>query len=141
MARITVEDCIDKLPSRFELVLVASNRARKLHSGEKPTVEIDNDKNTVVALREIAEETIHIEEMKKNLIEDYQTVSLSEEEEEIILENSYQEEDENFDLNKENHSLFSNEESKVDFLKDNNEISNDSDIDNNNANSESEILK
>ena len=79
--------------------------------------------------------------MKKNLIEDYQTVSLSEEEEEIILENSYQEEDENFDLNKENHSLFSNEESKVDFLKDNNEISNDSDIDNNNANSESEILK
>ena len=45
MARITVEDCIDKFPSRFELVLVASSRARKLHSGEEPTVEIDNDKN------------------------------------------------------------------------------------------------
>ena len=44
MARITVEDCIDKFPSRFELVLVASNRARKLYSGENPTVEIDNDK-------------------------------------------------------------------------------------------------
>ena len=54
MARITVEDCIDKFPSRFELVLVASNRARKLYSGENPTVEIDNDKNTVIALREIA---------------------------------------------------------------------------------------
>ena len=44
MARITVEDCIDKFPSRFELVLVASNRARKLYSGENPTVDIDNDK-------------------------------------------------------------------------------------------------
>ena len=65
MARITVEDCIDKLPSRFELVLVASNRARKLHSGETPTIEKNNDKNTVIALREIAEETIPIEEMKK----------------------------------------------------------------------------
>jgi DNA-directed RNA polymerase, omega subunit len=58
MARITVEDCIDKFDSRFELVLVASNRARKLHSGEEPTVERDNDKNTVIALREIADETI-----------------------------------------------------------------------------------
>ena len=61
MARITVEDCIDKFPSRFELVLVASNRARKLHSGEDPTVEIDNDKNTVIALREIAAGTVTLE--------------------------------------------------------------------------------
>ena len=53
MARITVEDCIDKFPSRFELVLVASNRARKLHSGETTLLEKDNDKNTVIALREI----------------------------------------------------------------------------------------
>ena len=139
MARITVEDCIDKLPSRFELVLVASNRARKLHSGEKPTVEIDNDKNTVVALREIAEETIPIEELKNNLIKDYQTVSLSEEEEELSLENSYHEEDDNIGSDEENQSLVYNEESEVNFLKDNNEISND--IDNNNSNSESEILK
>ena len=95
MARITVEDCIDKLPSRFELVLVASNRARKLHSGESPTVEKDNDKNTVIALREIADETIPIEEMKKNLVEEYQTVSLSEEEEELSLENSEEEENDN----------------------------------------------
>ena len=54
MARITVEDCIDKFPSRFELVLVASQRARKLYSGETSTLEKDNDKNTVIALREIA---------------------------------------------------------------------------------------
>ena len=75
MARITVEDCIDKFESRFELVLVASNRARKLHSGENPTIEKDNDKNTVIALREIADETINIDDMKNSLVEEYQTVS------------------------------------------------------------------
>ena len=80
MARITVEDCIDKFPSRFELVLVASNRARKLHSGEDPTVEIDNDKNTVIALREIAEETITVENLKNDLIEEYQTTTFAEDE-------------------------------------------------------------
>ena len=80
MARITVEDCIDKFPSRFELVLVASNRARKLHSGEDPTVEIDNDKNTVIALREIAEETITAENLKNDLIEEYQTTTFTEDE-------------------------------------------------------------
>ena len=63
MARITVEDCIDKFESRFELVLVASQRARKLHSGEEPTIERDNDKNTVIALREIADSTISKEEI------------------------------------------------------------------------------
>lgn len=81
MARITVEDCIDKFESRFELVLVASNRARKLHSGENPTVDKDNDKPTVIALREIAEETVTIESLKSKLIEEYQTVSPLEEEE------------------------------------------------------------
>ena len=68
MARITVEDCIDKFPSRFELVLVASNRARKLHSGENPTVEKDNDKNTVIALREIAEENIKVNELTESAV-------------------------------------------------------------------------
>ena len=81
MARITVEDCIDKFDSRFELVLVASNRARKLHSGDAPTVEKDNDKNTVIALREIADETISADEFKQSLVEEYQTVSPIDEEE------------------------------------------------------------
>ena len=80
MARITVEDCIDKFPSRFELVLVASNRARKLYTGESPTVEIDNDKNTVIALREIAEETITREQLKNDLIQEYQTNTFGEDE-------------------------------------------------------------
>ena len=81
MARITVEDCIDKFPSRFELVLIASNRARKLYTGENPTVEIDNDKNTVIALREIAEETLTKEQLKNDLIEEYQSSTFIEDEE------------------------------------------------------------
>jgi len=81
MARITVEDCIDKFESRFELVLVASNRARKLHSGESPTVEKDNDKPTVIALREIADESLPIDSLKDKLIQEYQTVSPLDEEE------------------------------------------------------------
>ena len=89
MARITVEDCIDKFPSRFELVLVASNRARKLHSGESTTLDKDNDKNTVIALREIAEETLTIDVLKNDLIEEYQTATFSEDEElDEIIENS-----------------------------------------------------
>ena len=81
MARITVEDCIDKFESRFELVLVASNRARKLHSGENSTIEKDNDKPTVIALREIADETLSIDFLKDKLIEEYQTVSPLDEDE------------------------------------------------------------
>ena len=91
MARITVEDCIDKFPSRFELVLIASNRARKLYSGENPTVEIDNDKNTVIALREIAEETLTVENLKNNLIEEYQTSTFAEDEDINELEDNSKE--------------------------------------------------
>ena len=80
MARITVEDCIDKFPSRFELVLVASNRARKLYAGENAKVEIDNDKNTVIALREIAEEALTTQQLKNDLIEEYQTNTFGEDE-------------------------------------------------------------
>ena len=98
MARITVEDCIDKFPSRFELVLVASNRARKLHSGETPTVEKDNDKNTVIALREIAEETIPSDQLKNDLIEEYQTNTFSEDEDiNEIEDNSSDSQSENND--------------------------------------------
>ena len=95
MARITVEDCIDKFPSRFELVLIASNRARKLYAGENPTVEIDNDKNTVIALREIAEETMTKEQLKNDLIEEYQTNTFSEDEEINEIEDNSDEGEEN----------------------------------------------
>ena len=63
MARVTVEDCIDKVDSPYELVLVAKERATQLNAGIEPTIERDNDKNTVIALREIAEETIKVPDL------------------------------------------------------------------------------
>ena len=132
MARITVEDCIDKFPSRFELVLVASNRARKLYSGENPTVEIDNDKNTVIALREIAEETLTTEQLKNDLIEEYQTSTFSEDEEiNEIEDNSVESEVEDNELNnteiEENNEDPNNssENTNIDTAQDNLENSSD----------------
>ena len=68
MARVTVEDCVDKIPNRFELVLLAAQRARNLSRGEELTVARDDDKNPVVALREIAEETVPLEKLELDLI-------------------------------------------------------------------------
>jgi DNA-directed RNA polymerase subunit omega len=72
MARVTVEDCIDKVENRFELVLLASHRARMISSGAQITVDRDNDKNPVVALREIADETISPGDLKEDLIHSLQ---------------------------------------------------------------------
>ena len=72
MARVTVEDCVDKMPNRFELVLVAARRARDLGSGSAITVERENDKDAVVALREIAEKTISPNDMREMLIHSIQ---------------------------------------------------------------------
>ncbi len=68
MARVTVEDCIEKVPNRFELVLLAAQRARNLSRGEELTLDRDNDKNPVVALREIADETIELPKLELDLI-------------------------------------------------------------------------
>jgi DNA-directed RNA polymerase subunit omega len=72
MARVTVEDCIDKVENRFELVLLAAHRARMISSGSPLTIDRDNDKNPVVALREIAEQTVSPEDMKEDLIHSLQ---------------------------------------------------------------------
>src|SRR3982074_7034 len=72
MARVTVEDCIDKVENRFDLVLLASHRARMVSSGAQITVDRDNDKNPVVALREIADETISPGDLKEDLIHSLQ---------------------------------------------------------------------
>ncbi|MEP9347348.1 DNA-directed RNA polymerase subunit omega [Xanthobacter sp. KR7-225] len=72
MARVTVEDCIDKVDNRFELVLLAAHRARMVSSGAPITVDRDNDKNPVVALREIAEETVSPEDLMEDLIHSLQ---------------------------------------------------------------------
>ena len=73
MARVTVEDCVDKVPNRFELVMLASHRAREISEGASLTVDRDNDKNPVVSLREIAEETQSAEELRERMIESHQT--------------------------------------------------------------------
>jgi DNA-directed RNA polymerase subunit omega len=72
MARVTVEDCIDKVDNRFELVLLASHRARQISQGAGITIDRDNDKNPVVALREIADETLSPEDLKEDLIHSLQ---------------------------------------------------------------------
>jgi DNA-directed RNA polymerase subunit omega len=72
MARVTVEDCVQKVPNRFELVLLAAQRARNLSRGEELTIDRDNDKNPVVSLREIAEKTVSPEDLKEDLIHSLQ---------------------------------------------------------------------
>lgn len=86
MARVTVEDCIDKIPNRYELLMVASQRAKDISSGSPITVSKDNDKNPVIALREIADETISIEELQKSLVMGLQKYVEVEEPEEEELE-------------------------------------------------------
>jgi DNA-directed RNA polymerase subunit omega len=73
MARVTTEDCVDKVPNRFDLVMLAAHRAREISSGSLLTVDRDNDKNPVVALREIAEETQSADDLRERLIESNQT--------------------------------------------------------------------
>ncbi len=86
MARVTVEDCIDKIPNRYELLMVAAQRAKDLSAGAPMTVEKDNDKNPVIALREIAENTVNIEELQRSLVMGLQKYVEVEEPEEEELE-------------------------------------------------------
>ncbi len=80
MARVTVEDCIEKISNRFELVLTAAQRARGILSGDPLTIDRDNDKNPVVALREIADETISVDDVNDELISSLQRINRREEE-------------------------------------------------------------
>lgn len=85
MARVTVEDCIDKVDNRFDLVLLAAHRARQISQGSMITVDRDNDKNPVVALREIADETLSPGDLEEDLIHSLQKhVEVDEPEDEII---------------------------------------------------------
>jgi DNA-directed RNA polymerase subunit omega len=72
MARVTVEDCVDKVPNRFELVLLAAHRARSITNGSSITIDSEEDKNPVIALREIAERTVPAEDMRESLIHSIQ---------------------------------------------------------------------
>ncbi|MFV0625577.1 DNA-directed RNA polymerase subunit omega [Sphingomonas sp. ac-8] len=80
MARVTVEDCVDKIPNRFDLVLMAAQRARQISGGAELTLDRDRDKNPVVALREIAEETVRPDTLKESVITGMQKVQIDDEE-------------------------------------------------------------
>lgn len=86
MARVTVEDCILKIPNRFELVMVASQRAREIGSGAPLIVDRDNDKNPVVSLREIADTDLSLDGLREALVKNHQKVIELEEEEEDIID-------------------------------------------------------
>jgi DNA-directed RNA polymerase subunit omega len=85
MARVTVEDCTKNVDSLFDLVLLASHRAKILNSGNEAYVPIDNDKSTVVALREIADEKVDVATIKEDIIKSYQLIQEKEEENEDHL--------------------------------------------------------
>ncbi len=82
MARVTVEDCVERIPNRFDLVMTAAQRSREVSAGAQITVERDNDKNPVVALREIADETVDIEQLQESLVRGLQKVADMDEPEE-----------------------------------------------------------
>ena len=79
MARVTVEDCIERVPNRFQLVLLAAHRARMIRAGSEMTVERDNDKDPVVSLREIANQSVDLEVVKESYVSDLQEVRPNEE--------------------------------------------------------------
>ncbi|MGC6501081.1 MAG: DNA-directed RNA polymerase subunit omega [Henriciella sp.] len=81
MARVTVEDCVEQVPNRFELILLAAQRSRMIREGSPLTVDRDNDKDPVVSLREIADRTVDLKLVKESLISDLQEVRPGEEEE------------------------------------------------------------
>ena len=87
MARVTVEDCVTKVPNRFELVLLAAQRARDIAAGAPLTVEKDNDKNPVIALREIADDTVGLDHLQNAVVRGMQkTVEVDEPEEDKVIE-------------------------------------------------------
>jgi DNA-directed RNA polymerase subunit omega len=84
MARVTVEDCVEVVPNRFELVMIAARRARELSSGASMTLERKNDRNPVVALREIAEQTISVDALRDSLVRSLQRVSFADASDEVL---------------------------------------------------------
>lgn len=91
MARVTVEDCVEKVPNRFDLVLLASHRSRNISAGSPLTVERDNDKTPVVSLRELAAETLDLGDLRESLVTGLQRViiddDMPEEQEDVVIAN------------------------------------------------------
>ncbi|MEE9348201.1 MAG: DNA-directed RNA polymerase subunit omega [Robiginitomaculum sp.] len=91
MARVTVEDCVDKIPNRFDLVLLASHRSRNISAGAPLTIDRDNDKTSVVSLRELADETLNLDDLRESLVVGLQRViiddDMPEEKDDVIVAN------------------------------------------------------
>ncbi len=104
MARVTVEDCILKVPNRFELVMVSAQRARRIGTGAALTVDRDNDKNPVVSLREIADETVSVEDLKEDLVKSHQRVFAAEDDKDDVIEEMQGEEEWNTLVSQANQS-------------------------------------
>ena len=105
MARVTVEDCLEHVDNRFELVMLSTKRARQLATGGKePLVQWENDKPTVVALREIAEETVSIEDLKEDLVKSHQRVFAVEDDKDDVIEEMQGEEEWNTLVSQANQS-------------------------------------
>ncbi|MCB1558333.1 MAG: DNA-directed RNA polymerase subunit omega [Alphaproteobacteria bacterium] len=111
MARVTVEDCVLKVPNRFELVMVSAQRARRIGTGAPLTVDRDNDKNTVVSLREIADDTVQVDDLKEDLVRSHQRVFAVEEDQDDVMEEMEGEEEWNALVAQANDSGFSADES------------------------------
>ena len=139
MARVTVEDCILKVDDRFELVLLAAHRARMIFNGEEATIDRDNDKPPVIALREIADETISIEELKENVIKSYQLYLESDEaNEEAEAEAEAESESETDKENNDPSSVESKEnEEPVQDMSDNDQKEDENDLKTEDLNQES----
>ena len=117
MARVTVEDCIEKIPNRFDLVLAAAQRARNISTGNPLTIDRDNDKNPVVALREIADETIDPDKLRDDIVNGLQKLTNNE-----LVED---EEDENLDDNRlEDNYTINDELSEFKMNNDSNDVQN-----------------
>ncbi len=86
MARVTVEDCVKEVPNRFDLVLLAAQRARQVSAGSPLTIDRDNDKNPIIALREIASKTVPLDELEENIIQGLQKYVPGDEPEEELVE-------------------------------------------------------
>ena len=110
MARVTVEDCSLKVPNRFELCMVAAQRARRIGSGAALTVDRDNDKNPVVSLREIAEETVVVEDLKEDLVKSHQRVFALQDDKDDVIEEMQGEEEWNSLVAAANKSDFASED-------------------------------
>jgi DNA-directed RNA polymerase subunit omega len=115
MARVTVEDCVEIVPNRFELVMLAAQRARRIGSGAQITIDRDNDKNPVVSLREIADGAVSTDDLREDLVRSHQRVYRAEEEEEEIIDLMEGEDDWNA-LSDRDRSLDADDESEDDDL-------------------------